>query len=138
MIHTFVPGTPVPQGSVDVYGGRIVGVKAPLRQWRDAIRAATLARHEGEPLDGPITVSLAFQLRRPQRPRWPLPAVKPDLDKLTRAVFDSLSTTKNRKTKAIIKGVITDDARIVSFTAAKTYHGNPGVMITITQAGEPT
>lgn len=137
MIHTFVPGTPVPQGSVDVYRGRIVSVKAPLRKWRDSIRAATLARHEGEPLDGPISVSLVFQLRRPQRPRWPLPAVKPDLDKLTRAVFDSLSTTKNRKTKAVIKGVITDDARIVSFTAAKTYHGNPGVMITITPAGDP-
>lgn len=31
MIHTFVPGRPIPQGSVDVYGGRIVSVKAPLR-----------------------------------------------------------------------------------------------------------
>lgn len=30
MIHAFIPGTPVPQGSVDVYRGRIVSVKAPL------------------------------------------------------------------------------------------------------------
>ena len=136
MIHVFIPGTPVPQGSVDVFRGRIVGVKAPLKEWRDSIRAATLAKHQGEPIDGPISVSLVFQLRRPQRPRWPLPAVKPDLDKLTRAVFDSLSTTKHRKTKAVIPGVIVDDARIVSFTAAKTYHGNPGVMITIDHAKE--
>jgi hypothetical protein len=28
-------------------------------------------------------------------------------------------------------------ARIVSFSVAKTYHGNPGVMITITQAQNP-
>jgi Holliday junction resolvase RusA-like endonuclease len=32
---------------------------------------------------------------------------------------------------------ITDDARIIHITAAKTYHGNPGVLITITHAGEP-
>jgi Holliday junction resolvase RusA-like endonuclease len=121
---------------VDVYRGRIVSVKAPLRKWRDSIRAATMARHEGEPLDGPITVALAFQLVPPKRPRWWAPAVKPDLDKLIRAVLDSLSTTKDRKTKAIIRGVITDDARIIHITAAKSYHGTPGVMITISQAGE--
>ena len=135
MIHTFVPGTPVPQGSVDVYGGRIVSVKAPLRKWRDSIRVATLARHDGAPLDGPLAISLAFQLTPPQRPRWWAPAVKPDLDKLIRAVLDSLSTVK-RKGITIKPGVITDDARIISITAAKAYHGNPGVMITITQAGE--
>lgn len=136
MIHTFVPGVPVPQGSVDMYRGRIVGVKAPLKKWRDSIRAATLARHEGEPMDGPLTVALAFQLAPPQRARWPLPAVKPDLDKLIRAALDSLSTTKNRK-GVITPGVITDDARIVHITAAKAYHHTPGVMITITQTGEP-
>ena len=136
MVHTFVPGKPVPQGSVDVYRGRVVSVKAPLKKWRDSIRKATLERHEGEPMDGPLTVALAFQLAPPQRPRWPLPAVKPDLDKLIRAVLDSLSTTKSRK-GVTTPGVITDDARIVHITAAKAYHGTPGVMITITQAGEP-
>lgn len=131
MIHTFVPGTPIPQGSVDVYRGRVVSVKAPLRKWRDSIRAATLARHTGPPLDGPITVHMIFQMPRPKRPRWPLPAVKPDGDKLCRAVFDALSTTKTQR------GVITDDARIVTFSVTKTYHGNPGVLITITKTENP-
>jgi Holliday junction resolvase RusA-like endonuclease len=131
MVHAFVPGKPVPQGSVDVYRGRVVSVKAPLKNWRTAIRTATLARHTGEPLDGPITVALAFQIAPPQKPRWWAPAVKPDLDKLIRAVLDSLSTTKTSR------GVITDDARIIHITAAKAYHHTPGVMITITQAGEP-
>jgi Holliday junction resolvase RusA-like endonuclease len=130
LINAFVPGKPIPQGSVNIYGHRIVSVKPELRRWRDTIRAALLARHPGEPLDGPITLSLAFRLEPPQRPRWPLPAVKPDLDKLTRAVFDSLSTTKTQR------GVITDDARIVELTAAKAYHQTPGVMIIITQAGD--
>ncbi|AXH44446.1 RusA-like Holliday junction resolvase [Arthrobacter phage Kumotta] len=133
MIHVFVPGTPVPQGSVELWRGRIVGVKPELKAWRTAIRKATLERHHGEPLDGPITVSLVFQLAPPKRPRWPLPAVKPDLDKLTRAVFDSLSTTKHKKTSTTIPGVIVDDARITSFHATKTYHGKPGVLITITK-----
>jgi Holliday junction resolvase RusA-like endonuclease len=128
MISAFVPGTPVPQGSVDVYRGHIVAVKAPLREWRTKIRAATMARHNGEPMDGPLNVSLVFQLAPPKKPRWWAPAVKPDADKLVRAVFDSLSTTKKEK------GVITDDARIVSFTAAKVYHHSPGVYITITKA----
>jgi Holliday junction resolvase RusA-like endonuclease len=131
IVHAFVPGKPISQGSVSVYRGRIVGVKPELRAWRNAIRATLLAKHDGEPIDGPIHVALVFQIKPPQRPRWKLPAVKPDLDKLTRAAFDSMSTTKTQR------GVITDDARIVSITATKTYHGAPGVMITITEAGEP-
>ncbi len=127
MIHAFIPGTPIPQGSVNVYGGRVVGVTPKLREWRNKIRAATMARHEGEPLDGPLVVNLVFQIAPPKRPRWSLPAVKPDLDKLIRGCLDSLSTTKTQP------GVITDDARVVSITATKTYHGKPGVMVTITQ-----
>jgi Holliday junction resolvase RusA-like endonuclease len=34
------------------------------------------------------------------------------------------------------RGVIVDDARIVSLTAQKTYHQTPGVMVTITQIQE--
>lgn len=136
MIHAFVPGTPVPQGSVDVYRGRVVSVKAPLKEWRNRIRASTTARHDGPPMDGPLNVSLVFQLAPPKKPRWWAPAVKPDLDKLIRAALDSLSTTRDRKTRVTIRGVITDDARIIHITAAKTYHGTPGVLITITQAGE--
>jgi len=131
MIHAFVPGTPVPQGSVDVYRGHIVAVKPALREWRNKIRASTMARHEGPAMDGPLNVSLVFQLAPPKKPRWWAPAVKPDADKLCRAVFDSLSTTKTQK------GVIVDDARIIHFDVTKTYHHTPGVYITITQAGEP-
>ncbi|QCB97132.1 RusA family crossover junction endodeoxyribonuclease [Arthrobacter sp. PAMC25564] len=128
MIHAFIPGMPVPQGSVNAYRGRIVAVTPKLREWRLKIRAGTMARHTGPPLDGPITVHLVFHITPPKRPRWPLPAVKPDLDKLIRAVLDSLSTTRH------LAGVITDDARVVSITAQKTYHGRPGVMVTITKS----
>ena len=127
LIHAFIPGKPVPQGSVNVYGGRVVSVKPELRKWRDSIRAALLAKHAGEPLDGPLSVSLVFQIQPPQKPRWSLPAVKPDCDKLIRGALDAMSTTKTQP------GVITDDARVVSITATKTYHGTPGVFVTITE-----
>ena len=127
LIHAFIPGKPVPQGSVNVYGGCVVSVKPELRKWRDSIRAALLAKHAGEPLDGPLSVSLVFQIQPPQKPRWHLPAVKPDVDKLIRGALDAMSTTKTQS------GVITDDARVVSITATKTYHGTPGVFVTITE-----
>lgn len=130
MVHTFIPGVPIPQGSVSVYGGRVVGVTPKLRAWRGQVRAGTMARHAGDPLDGPIRVAMAFQLTPPKRPRWWAPAVKPDLDKLIRAVLDSLSTTKAEA------GVITDDARVVEIVAAKAYHATPGVMVTISPVRE--
>lgn len=127
LIHAFIPGKPVPQGSVNVYGGRVVSVKPELKRWRDSIRAALLARHDGEPLDGPLSVTLVFQMERPQKPKWALPAVRVDLDKLCRGAFDAMSDTKTQR------GVIVDDARIVHLSATKTYHGTPGVLVTITQ-----
>jgi len=127
LIHAFIPGKPVPQGSVNVYGGRVVSVKPELRKWRDSIRAALLAKHPGEPLDGPLSVSLVFQIQPPKKPKWALPAVPADLDKLVRASFDAMSDTKTQR------GVIVDDARIVSLTATKTYHGTAGVFVTIAQ-----
>jgi len=127
LIHAFIPGKPIPQGSVNVYGGRVVSVKPELRRWRDSIRAALLTRHDGEPLDGPLSVSLVFQIQPPKKPRWSLPAVRVDLDKLCRGAFDAMSDTKTQR------GVIVDDARIVSLTATKTYHGTQGVFVTITQ-----
>ena len=127
LIHAFIPGKPVPQGSVNVYGGRVVSVKPELRKWRDSIRAALLAKHDGEPLDGPLSVSLVFQIQPPKKPKWALPAVPADLDKLVRASFDAMSDTKTQR------GVIVDDARIVSLTATKTYHGTQGVFVTIAQ-----
>lgn len=131
MIHAFIPGTPIPQGSVSVFRGRVVAVKPELRKWRGLVRAVMLARHAGAPLDGPLEVSLAFQLTPPKRPRWWAPAVKPDLDKLVRGVLDSLSTTKDAA------GVITDDARVVRIVAAKAYHERPGVAVTVTRLNVP-
>lgn len=125
MLDFFVEGTPVPQGSKNAYvrGGRAVLVDANprLKAWRAVVRAAAEAAVEDagwETLDEPCRVSLGFTMPRPQRPRWDVPAVKPDLDKLTRAVFDALTDA----------GVWKDDSRVVSMEVAKKYEDEDGAV----------
>nr|DAN37658.1 MAG TPA: Endodeoxyribonuclease RusA [Caudoviricetes sp.] len=61
---------------------------------------------------------------KPKRPRWDVPAVKPDLDKLTRAVFDALTDA----------GVWRDDSRVVDMRVTKRYEDAeavPGVWVEV-------
>lgn len=117
----FAEGTPVPQGSKTGYvrGGRAVLVDANrrLKPWRAVVRAAAEEAMEDagwETLDEPCRARLWFTMPRPKRSRWGVPAVKPDLDKLTRAVFDALTDA----------GVWRDDSRVVSMEVTKRYVGS--------------
>lgn len=125
MLDFFAEGTPVPQGSKNAYvrGGRAVLVDANprLKAWRSAVRSAAeaaIAEAGWETLDEPCRVYLGFTMPRPKRPRWGLPAVKPDLDKLTRAVFDALTDA----------GVWRDDSRVVSMEVAKRSADDEGAV----------
>jgi Holliday junction resolvase RusA-like endonuclease len=124
-------GIPVPQGSKFIARGRLLDVnKTKLEAWRAKVRAAALLAAEGAaPLDGPLGLSAHFYVPRPAKPRWHFPATKGtgDIDKLIRAVLDSLSTTPSAR------GVITDDARIVRIDAAKFYETDsaPGVAVAV-------
>ena len=127
-VSFFIEGVPVPQGSktVSQAKGRAWlrdANAAKLKPWRHVIAAhADL----GVTFDCPVTVTLSFVLPRPKRPRWPVPAVKPDLDKLVRAVMDGLTDG----------GLLGDDARVVNLTASKRYPtpGDPtGVGIDVTE-----
>lgn len=66
--------------------------------------------HKGEPLKGPLKVTLNFVLVRPKRPKFELPAVRPDLDNYVKAVTDGLN-----------KIIWNDDAQIVLLIASKIY-----------------
>ena len=123
MLDFFVGGTPAPQGSKNAYvrGGRavLVDANARLKPWRATVRAAAeeaIADAGWEMLDEPCHVYLGFTMPRPQRPLWDVPAVKPDLDKITRAVFDALTDA----------GVWRDDSRVVSMEVTKKYEGEDG------------
>jgi crossover junction endodeoxyribonuclease RusA len=75
-----------------------------------------------EPLDEPLELSVIFYLPRPKTATRNFPAVMPDLDKLIRAVGDSLSGL-----------VYVDDSRIVSINAHKRYADDrgPGALIRV-------
>jgi crossover junction endodeoxyribonuclease RusA len=75
-----------------------------------------------EPIDEPLELSVIFYLPRPKTATRDFPAVMPDLDKLIRAVGDSLSGL-----------VYVDDSRIVSISAQKRYadYRGPGAFILV-------
>lgn len=124
-------GVPVPQGSTRafVHDGRAVvtHVKpAALKAWRDMIGwKAREVIHEVH--EGGITVEAVFWLMRPasvSAKRRPDVTVKPDIDKLARALLDAMTGIAFR-----------DDAQVVSLEVAKRYcddmQKQPGVAVTV-------
>ena len=152
MISFYVCGDPSPKGSKTavVRGGRAVlldGRRGPARVkyalWKENVAtyaqiamgvvgatAGVYAPRVYAPLDGALGIEVVFYLPRPknetkaQRSRtWH--TVRPDADKLLRAVLDPLS-----------KIVITDDARIALVRVEKRYAATPdaiGAQITVIQ-----
>lgn len=124
----FIPGTPRPQGSKSVNRrtGYMFEANPSLKAWRAAM-AGHLAAWTGtwfgawEPYDGPLVVDVTFWMPRPQRPTYSLPAVKPDADKLCRALGDAMTEAR----------LIKDDARITAWQARKRYAepGREGITI---------
>ena len=118
-VEFFIPGVPAPQGSKTAFvvGKRAIVTDAnreKLKPWRGIVTAhADL----GVTFDCPVSVELIFIMPKPKKPRWSTPAVKPDVDKLVRAVFDGLTDA----------GLLADDARVVHLLATEMY----------TEPGEP-
>ena len=107
-----------------------------LAAWRTRVKhtAQEAAREAGwEPrYDGPVAVNAAFFLPRPKSAKKRLwPHVKPDLDKLIRAIGDALAPYKQ-------DGVLKDDSRIVTWHASKDYADayKPGVLIYVSRVDE--
>ena len=121
----FIPGTPIPQGSKSVTRtGIMFEANNRLKPWRETMSnafTAWTATFQGawEPYDGPLAVDVTFWMPRPQRPKYSLPAVKPDADKLCRALGDAMTTS----------GLIADDARITTWHARKRYGDTPGIAV---------
>jgi crossover junction endodeoxyribonuclease RusA len=93
---------PQPQGSLAYKGHRggkpilVSDNDDQLKPWRQAValytrRACRAHALDWQPLDEPVRLSVTFYVKSPLRPRWPVPATKPDLDKLMRAVMDGLA-----------------------------------------------
>lgn len=128
-------GIPAPQGSKRYVGmGRMIESCKALKPWREQIIADAKGLDIPETILTPVSVSLVFCFPRPKshlkkdgsfRAGTPTHKTsKPDIDKLARAVLDSLT----------LAGVFKDDAQVYSLTAEKRYcvgSEAPGVLITI-------
>lgn len=126
-VSFFVPGVPAPQGSkrlVRNQAGKTVMIgdnSASLKEWRAAV--TTVAQfHKGSWAKGqPLFVSLDFTMPATLKDRSGWCAVRPDLDKLVRAVFDGLTDA----------GAIVDDSQVASLTASKQRGIHCGVKVLI-------
>jgi Holliday junction resolvase RusA-like endonuclease len=109
-----VTGDPASQGSHAIMHGRIVQVNSSKHKaWRKAIVQEAIATlpNDWQPIDEPCELIVNFYLPKPKTVDRQLPSVSPDLDKLIRAVGDSLTDS----------GVVIDDSRIVRISARKLY-----------------
>ena len=132
-IRFAVHGTPIQQGSSRAFvrNGRAVitsDTRRDLRSWRRRVAVAARATSGGTTIDKdtPVTVRLVFRMPKPKTmPKGRIaPTVTPDLDKLLRAVLDSLT----------IAEVYADDCQVFDAHAVKLYETPqhpPGVYVEI-------
>lgn len=154
-ITVWAQGVPGSQGSKRVVGqskaGRTIMIESDkkVKPWRTDVKdAAEKARSEAgwdNPRREPIALAVVFYVLRPknhyrvgkhagQLKDWAPkhPSVKPDLDKLVRAVGDALKAA----------GVYADDSQVVRIVTDKVYARDdvtspkPGAIITVIPISE--
>lgn len=122
-----VGGTPQQQGSKSPQGWE---TNKKLKPWRLLLKDKAADHYTETPYDGAVKVVAIFEYHRPKahfmtngiiRPTAPMfKSTMPDLDKLQRAVGDSLTGV-----------VITDDSRIASWSSIKTYATQDGLRLEV-------
>lgn len=126
-----VEGTPAPQGSkVRTRFGMRESSKR-VKPWRDLVHAAAIRAGDDASLLGPLTppyrVEMWFFISKPRttRAKHPVAPTIGDLDKLTRAVGDALTSA----------GLIEDDRHIIKLVAEKAWAvgEKPGVIVRVTE-----
>lgn len=134
----FIPGIPASKGSYRPITGRSRTTGKPVtrlipmdkkeRPWRDHVRDTILNhKHPTIPPNSYIKIETTFYLPRPKTippHKRKHPTVKPDIDKLQRALYDAITETH----------IWHDDCQITDVTSHKRYADNTttGVSLTIT------
>lgn len=130
----FVAGIPVPQGSKTAYvvGKRAVltdANKKTLKPWRaEVTRVAKASWFDRERLeDVAVRLVATFVFERPKSVKRAAPSVKPDVDKLARALLDGVTDS----------GIWKDDSQVTDLHVEKVYGDAPGVHVVISRADAP-
>lgn len=139
-----VAGLPTPQGSksawVNKKTGRAVIIDAGSKahrlahkEWRKRVKEAAekiLEHNPGPPLDEPLSITITFWFDPPESDKYRTRhGVDPDMDKLVRSVFDSLTDSK----------LVVDDSRFCTMHVRKRYRDDMdfiGAWIEITRLGK--
>jgi Holliday junction resolvase RusA-like endonuclease len=124
----FVEGKPHPQGSkTPVFrGGKIILIEGKgngtqlHKKWREAVSCTTeeyMKQNGIEEHSGIVRVELRFKIEKPKskHKRVRAVSVRPDIDKLARAVLDGITSLKESH------GIIPDDSHVVQLYAEKFY-----------------
>lgn len=124
ILNIWVPGVPRPKGSLKVRKNRSVEESPKTKLWcRCVVDAANRSPDQHYwPATGPVKVDLTFYLDTPI-------TNPPDLDKLARAILDSISRGTSWGAP-----VIKDDALVVKLYVEKKDAGEthaPGVTIVV-------
>lgn len=134
----FIPGTPASKGSYRPITGRsrltgkpvtrLIPMDRKERPWRDHVRDTILTTRTTTtiPHNAAITVETTFYLPRPKTippHKRKHPTVKPDIDKLQRALYDAITETH----------IWHDDCQITDVISHKRYADDTptGVFLTI-------
>ena len=133
-ITFFVPGLPQPGGSKRAFYikklGRavITDANAKAKPWKATVAAYAREQYAGQPLDGPLKVTMIFTMPRPKyhfgkhgrKANAPIyHTVKPDSTKLLRSTEDALT------------GILWRDDSQVMPAVTKVYGDLPGVQISV-------
>jgi Holliday junction resolvase RusA-like endonuclease len=125
-----VDGVPVPQGSKNAWVNKGTGKAVmydqnteKLAPWRQRVSYEARQCYNGDRIEGPVLLVVEFRFLRPKSVRREFPAVKPDVDKLLRALCDGITDS----------GIWRDDAQVVTCHVKKVYADRAGVHV---QVGE--
>lgn len=118
-VEFIVLGEPIPQGSMKGFpirrGNGSIGVSltsanSKMKPWRQEVALTAIQNWNAPPSDKPIKLALTFILTRKKSVKRTYPTVKPDIDKLTRAIMDALTGV-----------VYVDDGQVVMVVSEKQY-----------------
>lgn len=140
-IEVFVPGTPIPQGSMVAYWHKALrratlkpDNERDLKAWRAVVRTMARLKWIGKPATCAVRVEAEFRFPRvkqtaagPRRMQTPRPTTRqvPDGDKLLRAVLDALTGA-----------IYVDDAQVIEASTRKTFverEGDAGLFLRVTE-----
>lgn len=91
--------------------------KAHTNAEKDYIKQLSVLKPAECPIFDPVTLSLDFYVKRPQRPSNPFPA--PDIDNYCKLIMDAMSKV----------GYWKDDKQVTKLIASKQYSDNPKIII---------